>query len=240
MSEWSRSWSAKPDIRRFDSGCGLVRHPLWLAQAGAGCPSAPHKGGAPGSTPGPATDGRGHRFRLAAGSRDRTRPPLRCEACRLLLWVMSRRPRRRNRTRRVPQQKTALPGAQANGYFDWYESACEADAWVQVPQAGRRPDLGKPNHSIRTSPVRRRSVTSRFESPRAPNLGASPGRRAHRTSTRSRGAQLQTPDARCEDDGYFRFQRGGCGFESRRQPMAAVAQVAEHQCAVVEPDLGHP
>ena len=57
MSEWSRRWSAKPDTRRFDSGCGLVRHPLWLSQAGAGCPAAPHKGGAPGSTPGPATDG---------------------------------------------------------------------------------------------------------------------------------------------------------------------------------------
>ena len=54
--------------RRFDSGCGLVRHPLWLSQAGAGCPSAPHKGGAPGSTPGPATDGRGRVLPGSAGT----------------------------------------------------------------------------------------------------------------------------------------------------------------------------
>jgi hypothetical protein len=52
--------------------------------------------------------------------------------------------------------------------------------------------------------------------PARPPVGASPGRRAHRTSTRSRGAQLQTQEARCEDDVYFRFQRGGCGFESRQ------------------------
>src|SRR5262245_12456050 len=144
MSEWSRSWSAKPDTRRFDSGCGLVRHPLWLSQAGAGCPSAPHKGGAPGSTPGPATDGRGHRSaRRRAAVTGPGRPPVRSLSATSLGDVTPTQAP--ERTRRVPQQKTALPGAKANGYFDWYESACEADAWVQVPQAGRRPDLGKPN-----------------------------------------------------------------------------------------------
>jgi hypothetical protein len=39
----------------FDSGRGLDCHPLWISQAGVGCPAAAHNGGEPGSTPGPAT-----------------------------------------------------------------------------------------------------------------------------------------------------------------------------------------
>ena len=41
MSEWSRSWSAKPGTRRFDSGCGLVRHPLWTIAGGRWLPGRP-------------------------------------------------------------------------------------------------------------------------------------------------------------------------------------------------------
>jgi hypothetical protein len=169
MSEWSRSWSATPDTRRFDSGCGLVRHPLWLSQAGAGCPSAPHKGGAPGSTPGPATDGRDHRSaRQRAAVTGPGRPPVRSLSATSLGDVTPTRAP--ERTRRVPKQKTALPGAKANRYFDWYESACEADAWVQVPQAGRRPDLGKP--TTRYAPPRCADARLlRGSNPRAPTYG---------------------------------------------------------------------
>src|SRR5436190_462773 len=82
MSEWSRSWSANqthagsiPAAASYAIHCGL-------SQAGAGCPSAPHKGGAPGSTPGSATDGRGYHPPAAT---DLSRPPVR--SCRLLRLV---------------------------------------------------------------------------------------------------------------------------------------------------------
>ena len=57
MSEWSKELVCKtshagsiPAAASYAIHCGP-------SQAGAGCPAAPHKGGAPGSTPGPATDG---------------------------------------------------------------------------------------------------------------------------------------------------------------------------------------
>src|SRR5690606_32497196 len=52
-------------------------------------------------------------------------------------------------------------------------------------------------------------------------------------------AQLQTSGARCAGCGYFPSGRV-CGFESRRRPLAAVAQTAElREHTAVDLDLGH-
>ena len=101
-------------------------------QAGDGCPAAPHKGGVPGSTPGPVTvpPVRSH-VGYFLGRRDPptpapddlggtlTRNTSRCEGARLLRLAR----------------------------------------WVQVPRAAADSDLGKPNDNTTcTSPVRRRAV----------------------------------------------------------------------------------
>jgi hypothetical protein len=62
MPEWSGA-RLQNGTRRFESGFGLQRcHPLWsVPQESVGCSTAPHTGGLPGSTPGPATTKSPHR-----------------------------------------------------------------------------------------------------------------------------------------------------------------------------------
>lgn len=112
-SSVDRAPGSEPDCREFESRRGyarphvrVVKEPVRKTghagsipaaasdaihrgppQAGVGCPAAPHKGGAPGSTPGPATDGTASTLRgKVMCSTDQA--ALRCEACRLLLRVM--------------------------------------------------------------------------------------------------------------------------------------------------------
>src|SRR5204862_781584 len=93
-----------------------------------------------------------------------------------------------------------LPGAKANGYFDWYGSACWADAWVQVPQAGADETSGSPTIPIRTSPVRRRSVTSRFESSRPPRARRPVGGHTERRpDLGEHNSRLRVPGAKTTD-----------------------------------------